>query len=529
MPEVKQYFHDVDLKANQLFNSRLHNVTTSARISIGSSLGPGSRGYMVYDTDLGFPFFWNGVDWGEASGRQIPEWGEIIGDITEQLDLTTYLSGNYYPLIDNPAGYLTAIPSLDEVLAVGNTAYNDIIFYAASSLHMNSGLITFTPDFITTGLLGGLPSGFTDIRNWFLPDASGVIPLTVNNIAPDDFGNITISAGGGTLQEVTDAGNITDNPIIVGDYDTVAPFDYAEITRATSGGYRLFNKLTAGSGYFVTSYDLGAFSFIYTADHTSGIYGSTTVRPKIDGTYDHGNEIYFPDASGTLPLSVNGQTANDAGEITISTGGSTLQEVTDAGSTTTNSISVAGLNIITSGNTLNLGQLGDGGFAVTDKDAIEILKVTPNDLKFGGGNNGYVMFKTNTGGNVDLTAPNLSGTIALSVNNQTADINGNITIPIETGVLSALPFTTDHLATTNNQYVIGDLVYYVGNVYRCIASNDSLQPDIATQYWTLLGAGSPLVQQPADWNSTSGNNQILNKPTIGGSVGFEQNFLLMGA
>lgn len=82
------------------------------------------------------------------------------------------------------------------------------------------------------------------------------------------------------------------------------------------------------------------------------------------------------------------------------------------------------------------------------------------------------------------------------------------------GILVALPFTTDHLATTNNQYVIGDLVYYAGNVYRCIASNDSLQPDIATQYWTLLGAGYPLVQQPADWNSTSGNNQILNKPTI---------------
>jgi hypothetical protein len=83
-----------------------------------------------------------------------------------------------------------------------------------------------------------------------------------------------------------------------------------------------------------------------------------------------------------------------------------------------------------------------------------------------------------------------------------------------TSPLVALPFTTDHLATTNNQYVIGDVVYYVGNVYRCIANNDSLQPNLAPAYWTLLGAGFPLVQQPSDWNSTSGNNQILNKPTI---------------
>jgi hypothetical protein len=79
--------------------------------------------------------------------------------------------------------------------------------------------------------------------------------------------------------------------------------------------------------------------------------------------------------------------------------------------------------------------------------------------------------------------------------------------------LSALPFTTDHLTATNNQYVIGDLVWYLGNVYRCIANNDSIIPT-STLYWTNLGAGYPLVQQPVDWNSTSGNNQILNKPTI---------------
>jgi hypothetical protein len=81
------------------------------------------------------------------------------------------------------------------------------------------------------------------------------------------------------------------------------------------------------------------------------------------------------------------------------------------------------------------------------------------------------------------------------------------------GALLALPFTTDHLAETNNPYVIGDVVWYLGDVYRCIANNDSMVPT-ATSYWTNLGAGFPLVQQPSDWNSTSGNNQILNKPTI---------------
>jgi hypothetical protein len=37
-------------------------------------------------------------------------WGSITGDVTNQTDLTTYLSGNYYPLSSNPAGFLTSVP-----------------------------------------------------------------------------------------------------------------------------------------------------------------------------------------------------------------------------------------------------------------------------------------------------------------------------------------------------------------------------------------------------------------------------------
>jgi hypothetical protein len=81
------------------------------------------------------------------------------------------------------------------------------------------------------------------------------------------------------------------------------------------------------------------------------------------------------------------------------------------------------------------------------------------------------------------------------------------------GVLTAIPFSDDHITANGNAYAIGDLVYYSGNVYRCIANNDSILPSNAT-YWTNLGAGYPLVERPSDWDATSGNNQILNKPTI---------------
>jgi hypothetical protein len=88
---------------------------------------------------------------------------------------------------------------------------------------------------------------------------------------------------------------------------------------------------------------------------------------------------------------------------------------------------------------------------------------------------------------------------------------------VPASLLVALPFTTDHLTATNNAYVVGDVVWYLGNVYRCIANNDSILPT-STTYWTNLGAGNPLVAQPSDWNATSGNNQILNKPTIPAAV-----------
>jgi hypothetical protein len=81
------------------------------------------------------------------------------------------------------------------------------------------------------------------------------------------------------------------------------------------------------------------------------------------------------------------------------------------------------------------------------------------------------------------------------------------------GIMTAIAFSTDHLSATGNGYVIGNVVWYLGNIYRCIANNDSLLPTNTT-YWTSLGAGFQTIERPADWNATTGNNQILNKPTI---------------
>lgn len=82
-----------------------------------------------------------------------------------------------------------------------------------------------------------------------------------------------------------------------------------------------------------------------------------------------------------------------------------------------------------------------------------------------------------------------------------------------TGALLATEYNTDHNSAIGNQYIVGDTVYYNGNVYRCIASNDALIPTNTT-YWSLVGAGYRLRLTPVDWLATSGDGQILNKPTI---------------
>jgi hypothetical protein len=97
--------------------------------------------------------------------------------------------------------------------------------------------------------------------------------------------------------------------------------------------------------------------------------------------------------------------------------------------------------------------------------------------------------------------------------------NGNGTVTISStgggggGDYVSTAYNANHTTATGNQYVVGDRVWYNGNVYQCIANNDAIIPTNTT-YWTLVSAGFRLRQSPVDWNATSGDYQILNKPTI---------------
>lgn len=62
------YYHNLDLKkVSELLNARVHNVTTSERTTLGTSLGVDNTGLHVYDTDLDLPYYWTGTAWAPAA------------------------------------------------------------------------------------------------------------------------------------------------------------------------------------------------------------------------------------------------------------------------------------------------------------------------------------------------------------------------------------------------------------------------------------------------------------------------------
>lgn len=100
--------------------------------------------------------------------------------------------------------------------------------------------------------------------------------------------------------------------------------------------------------------------------------------------------------------------------------------------------------------------------------------------------------------------------------NVTITDNGDGSVTIDAaggGDYVSTEWNANHTTAQGNPYQIGDRVWYNGSVYTCIANNDGINPSNPS-YWTLVAVGHRLRQTPVDWNATSGDYQILNKPTI---------------
>jgi hypothetical protein len=134
----------------------------------------------------------------------------------------------------------------------------------------------------------------------------------------------------------------------------------------------------------------------------------------------------------------------------------------------------------------------------------------------GGSGTGYgITLRTN---GVDNAVQNILDLVEGT--NVTITDNGDGSVTIDAaggggggGEYVSTEWNANHTTAQGNPYQIGDRVWYSGSVYRCIANNDGINPSNPS-YWTLQSVGYRLRQTPVDWNATSGDYQILNKPTI---------------
>ena len=87
---------------------------------------------------------------------------------------------------------------------------------------------------------------------------------------------------------------------------------------------------------------------------------------------------------------------------------------------------------------------------------------------------------------------------------------------IDTPTIPTLHLTAPELTGRSDQYTneyqVGDVVFSGGNIYRCLAQNSGI-PVSDPVYWELIAPGYKIRQQAVDWTATTGDYQILNKPS----------------
>ena len=241
---VKEYYHDIDLKGNMLLNSRLHNLTTSERIILGTSLTVNDKGYQVYDTNYLAPYLWNGSVWLTSIG--IIEWGSISGNLLNQSDLITYLDETYYS-ISNPYKFVSG----DSITT------NKIIKWGSDDTTITNSIITDNGVSITVGgnstFNGTITANDIVSINKLAPTGTSLLRInggaaSIGNLFQfqnfKDAGLLKIGYFGNTGNRIEINGGGDDNAPIIKLYEKIgssAPTLNVWINSNTIGGFTYFN------------------------------------------------------------------------------------------------------------------------------------------------------------------------------------------------------------------------------------------------------------------------------------------------
>lgn len=329
-------------------NILLGHLGSSIKLDVESNILP-STGIQLYDVASTNTSYWTTNEIGLQDGPQV---------FTQQIDRTIYSNGtssinivanNYndqtfiYPnyggafvmsvngVFADMSGNVNVSggggnQNLQQVTDIGKTTTNYI------QVGDDIRIVDSTSNKIgRIGANGCLPS---TNRTILFPNSDGYITLSVNGQLADQYGEITIPVGGTqdlqsvlgygrtenngagweiTLNEFYNSGddnyvfksNNTDKPEIVGELS---------VGNSAYSCFRFGDYSYASSGYSTGFVELKPSGLkLVNADGTT--YSNTIANP-LNFTADYVNTL--PKGNGVLALSVNGQVADDAGEITIS-------------------------------------------------------------------------------------------------------------------------------------------------------------------------------------------------------------------
>jgi hypothetical protein len=140
-------------------------------------------------------------------------WGTITGTLTAQTDLTSYLSTNYYPLLTNPAGYITASALTGYVPYTGATGNLDLGTFTLTTPTINgvSSLLK-VPNTLVAGYnpvprtgtaTDGVTSVLGDLKSWNSNYHSGEVLYSEISGEALNFGQVCYRNAAGKWQKAT--------------------------------------------------------------------------------------------------------------------------------------------------------------------------------------------------------------------------------------------------------------------------------------------------------------------------------------
>lgn len=156
-------------------------------------------------------------------------WGTITGLVTNQTDLITYLSGNYYPLSSNPAGYLTQTAA-------------DLLYYPLSSNpagYITAAALTGYVPTTRTLTINGTSYDLSADRSWTIPAGGTVTDVT----GTGTVSGITLTGTGTTSVTLTLGGTLT-----LTSSDITTALGYTPYNATNPAGYITLTSLSAGTG-----------------------------------------------------------------------------------------------------------------------------------------------------------------------------------------------------------------------------------------------------------------------------------------